>query len=339
MNDWLSALLAQQGPAVLVTVARSEGSVPREAGAKMLITADRCFDTIGGGHLEFSAIGIARQLLSAGKNEMPHIERLALGPTLGQCCGGVVHLAFEYIDIDAHADFAMLDDRRRAGSDCWRLVPLDGPERTGIAAADAAPPGIDLHAARECCIRTDAAGRTWLIDPCLGGEPHLYLFGAGHVGAAIVRVLEGVPCRITWVDEREELFPHALPSQVTVEVTDTPEALVDTAPPGASFLVMTYSHALDQRLAETILRRADIGNGTGWFGLIGSRTKRIQFERRLRNIGVSPHVLARMICPIGMPGIEGKTPAVIAVAVAAQLLQVWEKRGTLAQAPHEERTA
>ncbi|WP_334190349.1 xanthine dehydrogenase accessory protein XdhC [Noviherbaspirillum sp.] len=339
MNDWLSALLAQHGPAVLVTVARSEGSVPREAGAKMLVTEDRCFDTVGGGHLEFSAIGIARRLLSAGKKGMPRIERLALGPTLGQCCGGVVHLAFEYIDIDAHAGFVTLDIRRRADVDCWRLVPLDGPECALIATADAAPPGIDLHAVRQCRLLIDAAGRHWLIDPCLGGEPHLYLFGAGHVGAAIVRVLEGVPCRITWVDEREELFPHALPPQVAMEVTDTPEALIDTAPPGTSFLVMTHSHGLDQRLAESILRRADIGNGTGWFGLIGSRTKRIQFERRLRNIGIAPEVLARMICPIGMPGIEGKTPAVIAVAVAAQLLQVWEQQMAAMHAPGEERTA
>lgn len=338
MNDWLSALLAQECPAVLVTVARSEGSVPREAGAKMLVTADRCFDTIGGGHLEYSAIAFARRMLAKKESGKPRIERFALGPTLGQCCGGVVHLAFERIDTAAHAGFAMLDAALRAQEDRWRLVPLDGQDGPLTVAAADAPPGIDLRAVRECRILADASGHNWLIDPCPGARPHLYLFGAGHVGAAIVRVLEGIPCRITWVDEREELFPTSLPPHVTAEATDTPEALIDTAPHGASFLVMTHSHALDQRLAECILRRADIGDGTGWFGLIGSRTKRIQFERRLRSTGVPPQAMARMACPIGIPGIEGKAPAVIAVAVAAQLLQVWEKQIAAAPALHEKRT-
>lgn len=338
MNDWLSALLAWQGPAILLTVARSEGSAPREAGAKMLVTADRCFDTIGGGHLEYSAIAFARRMLAEEASATPRIERFALGPTLGQCCGGVVHLAFERIDTAAHAGFAALDAALRAQDDRWRLVPLNGQHRAQTVTAADAPPGIDLHAVMQCCIRADASGRHWLIDPCPGARPNLYLFGAGHVGAAIVRVLEGIPCRITWADEREDLFPQPLPPHVTAEATDTPEALIDAAPHGASFLVMTHSHALDQRLAECILRRADIGDGTGWFGLIGSRTKRIQFERRLRNTGISPQVFAQMVCPIGLPGIEGKAPAVIAVAVAAQLLQVWEKRIAAAPALNNKRT-
>jgi xanthine dehydrogenase accessory factor len=108
---------------------------------------------------------------------------------------------------------------------------------------------------------------------------------------------------------------------VKIEVTDTPEAVVDEAPAGASFLVMTHSHALDQTLSEAILRRDDVG----WFGLIGSKTKRMQFEHRLRDRGITPQQLSTMVCPVGVPGITGKAPAVIAASVCAQLLQVWEK--------------
>jgi xanthine dehydrogenase accessory factor len=147
------------------------------------------------------------------------------------------------------------------------------------------------------------------------------LFGAGHVGAAVVRLLADLPCRVTWVDEREDLFPPVLPANVVAEATDLPEAVVREAPAGTSFLVMTHNHALDQRLSEAILRRPAHQD---WFGLIGSDTKRKQFEHRLRDRGISRARLDDMVCPIGVPGIKGKEPAVIAVAVVAQLLMVWE---------------
>lgn len=146
------------------------------------------------------------------------------------------------------------------------------------------------------------------------------LFGAGHVGAAIVRALAELPCRVTWVDERDDLFPAALPANATVEATDTPESLVANAAHGTTFLVMTHSHALDLRLSHAILSRP----GHDWFGLIGSETKRRQFEHRLRERGVDSARLAEMVCPVGLPGIEGKAPAVIAASVAAQLLSLWE---------------
>jgi xanthine dehydrogenase accessory factor len=169
----------------------------------------------------------------------------------------------------------------------------------------------------------DAAdGRRWMLDPCLPPRAQLFLFGAGHVGAAIVALLGTLPCQVSWIDEREDQFPQALPSNVMTEATDTPEAVIDAAPAGSSFLVMTHSHALDQQLAEAILRKQDIG----WFGLIGSKTKRVQFERRLRARGIAEQRLTDMVCPIGIPGIKGKEPATIAIAVVAQLLQLWEQR-------------
>ena len=146
------------------------------------------------------------------------------------------------------------------------------------------------------------------------------LFGAGHVGAAIVRALAVLPCHVTWVDERDDMFPSTVPANVTIEITDTPQALVASAPAGVSFLVLTHSHALDQTLSEHILRRDDFS----WFGLIGSKTKRRLFEHRLQSRGIPAARLSDMVCPIGLPGISGKEPPVIAASIAAQLLQVWQ---------------
>jgi xanthine dehydrogenase accessory factor len=330
VEDWLSigADLTRPVPAVLVTVAIVEGSVPREPGARMLVDAARQWGTVGGGHLELRGAETARAMLASG--EMRRLERFPLGPGLGQCCGGVVHLAFERID---RAHLAALTARRR--EDSWRLVLLDTAPDTEAAAApallDAA--GRAVHGSTAASAATpvfdrtqgthvlrDTQGRRWLADLVAAPRAHLMLFGAGHVGAAIVRALADLPCRVTWVDERDDLFPAQIPHNVAVEATDTPEALAQHAPAGTSFLVMTHSHALDQRLAETILKRP----GHDWFGLIGSSTKRTQFERRLLERGVDRARLDAMVCPIGIPGIDGKLPAVIAVAVAAQLLTVWE---------------
>ncbi|HZX28705.1 MAG TPA: xanthine dehydrogenase accessory protein XdhC, partial [Telluria sp.] len=183
--------------------------------------------------------------------------------------------------------------------------------------------------AQMTCLLTAADGRRWLADLVEPPRAHLVLFGAGHVGAALVRALGPLPCTVTWVDEREAQFPPDVPSNVAIEATDTPQAAVADAPRGAAFLVMTHSHALDQRLTEAILARADVG----WFGLIGSKTKRKQFEHRLRARGVDEARLAAMACPIGMPGISSKLPAVIAASVAAQLLAVWEAQAQAAAAP------
>ena len=147
---------------------------------------------------------------------------------------------------------------------------------------------------------------------------HIVLFGAGHVGHALVAQLGALPCVVQWIDARDECFPEEVPANVQVEATDTPEAVIDAAPHGCCFLVMTHNHALDLALAERIMRRRDFA----YFGMIGSKTKRVKFERRLIERGVEPERLQRMICPIGVPGIADKAPASIAVAVCAQLMQV-----------------
>lgn len=332
-TNWLQALTASDCPSVLITVAQVEGSCPREAGAKMLVTAGAQYDTIGGGHLELQACAIARDMLRLPVGTLSaerRLQRLALGPSLGQCCGGVMHLAFERIG--SNTAWLMLSERLRQGQDSWRLLALDSLAPAMLCDADSVPlhgtaPGFQatLDASPSNRIQFDAAGRRWLVDACLAPRAHLLLFGAGHIGAALVRALAELPCRVTWVDAREELFPATLPANVRTEATDTPEALIDAAAPGSCFLVMTHEHALDQHLSEQILRRIEQRGDVQWFGLIGSATKRAQFVHRLRERGIAPATLARMVCPIGLPGINGKQPAVIAVSVAAQLLQIWDK--------------
>lgn len=331
--NWLQALTSLDCPSVLVTVAQAEGSCPRAAGAKMLVSAGAQYDTIGGGHLELQACSVAREMLRLAAGTLSaqrRLQRLALGPGLGQCCGGVVHLAFERIGSDT--GWLKLSERLQQGRDSWRLLALESVTPGALLDADAVPlhgaapgwrPALDASPSKR--IQRDPAGRRWLVDACLAPRPHLLLFGAGHVGAALVRALAELPCRVSWIDARDDLFPAPVPANVQIEATDTPEALIAAAAPGSCFLVMTHQHALDQRLSEQILRRIERRDDVQWFGLIGSATKRAQFCRRLQERGIAPATLARMACPIGLPGIEGKQPAVIAASVAAQLLGVWEQ--------------
>jgi xanthine dehydrogenase accessory factor len=248
--------------AVRVEVAQARGSTPREAGAAMLVDAETVQGSIGGGRLEFAAVIRARGLL-AGWRAAPETAaaeeaEFALGPALGQCCGGAVRL---------------------------RYLPA--------ASALATPP-----------------------PPLLS----LQLHGAGHVGRALIAVLRTLPVAVHWLDARPEQFPppaSAAPGfGLRCDHRTRPAAAVAEAPPGSAFLVMTHSHALDWEIMGAVLRRGD----AGFAGLIGSASKRARFLHRWRAAGIGEAALARLTCPIGLPGIAGKQPEVIALAVAAQLL-------------------
>ena len=262
-----TAWLGTGRPAMLVQVLDSRGSVPRAAGTRMLVAADAVVGTIGGGHLELQAIGRARALLT-DRVVTPQDQAIALGPTLGQCCGGALTL---------------------------RTQPLDA------AALAAWPDETPLFT--------------------------LQLYGAGHVGRAIAALLATLPCRVQWIDEREAEFPAA-PSAPHIQrlCVEPVQAEVPHAPPGAFYLVLTHRHDLDLTLTEAILRRGDFG----FLGLIGSATKRARFLRRLEERGVWAAALARLTCPIGLSGITGKQPELIAVAVVAQLLQACAAGGSAA---------
>jgi xanthine dehydrogenase accessory factor len=334
MTDWLPVLArlrASGTPCVLVTVAATRGSVPREAGSKMVVTEDATFGTIGGGRLEYEALRSAREMLRGGA-VAAQLCRFGLGPSLGQCCGGTAEILFEptseATDAWLRALVACVDRGEPAV-----LVTAFGDSAGGklVVSSDGAVGSFadprrqaDALAAARALLEAAGAGphleqtgdQAALFEPIRPAGLHVVLFGAGHVGKALVRMLGELPCRITWVDSRAEQFPRDLPSNVTIECTDAPQYAIDRAPARAAFLVMTHSHALDLTLCEKILRRNDFS----YFGLIGSATKRAKFTRRFKARGLSDDLIERMVCPIGIPELSGKHPGEIAVAVAAQLL-------------------
>jgi xanthine dehydrogenase accessory factor len=320
--------------AVLVSIVAAKGSVPRAAGTRMVVCAERIHGTIGGGHLEHKAIEIARGLLA--DHGTPALHRFPLGASLGQCCGGVAQLLFEPL----HGSTAWVETitgMRTAGVECALVTPLRGgtttgrrvvtattaigtlgsglldDEATALARALLAERGVSRLVALE-----SGTGLEVFIDVLRQPDFFVVLFGAGHVGRAVVHALAGIDCRIRWIDSRDDAFPSTMPANVDCVMTDTPEAEVATAPEGAYFLVMTHSHPQDEAIAELILARGDFA----YFGLIGSASKRRQFEKRLEARGTPRSRLATMTCPIGIAGIAGKEPGVIAIAVAAELLQV-----------------
>jgi xanthine dehydrogenase accessory factor len=259
-----------------------------------------------------------------------------LGASLGRCCGGAVQLLFEPVCAFA-AWLETVGRLRTEGVECALVTPTRGDAAaqrrivtatTAIGTLGSAP--FDEEATTLARAMLGASGKSRLLTLGAGTGPEVFidvvrkpdfaivLFGAGHVGRAVVRALADVDCRITWVDTRDDAFPATKPANVDCVATDAPEAEVAAAPAGAYFLVMTHSHPQDEALAERILARDDVA----YFGLIGSLSKRRQFERRLEARGIARSRLATMTCPIGIAGIAGKEPAVIAIAVAAELLQV-----------------
>jgi xanthine dehydrogenase accessory factor len=355
MHAWIGhaeRLLKSGELVVLVTVARAEGSTPREPGARMLVTYDKQWLTIGGGNLEWQAADMARTMLKAAPaGAARKLERISLGPALGQCCGGVATLAFERLDAEDLAWLSLIDRRLRDGQASRRSVVLAaGMQKEaagGVVLAEGMPPdvarrveidempGPALDGAQPLCRLHENKGCIWMVDVISPPDFPIFLFGAGHVGQALIRILGTLSCPVVWIDERDAQFPADVPSNVAIEATDTPEAVIAQAPPGSYFLVMTHSHPLDQRLCQYILKRDDYA----YFGLIGSRTKRRKFERRLQERGVTAQQLERMVCPIGVPGIRGKAPEIIAVAVAAQLLQYYERRSASARGMQPDRIA
>ena len=258
----LAGFVRDDGAAALVSVVSARGSAPREPGAMMAVRKDGSFiGTIGGGALEHEAQVLARQLAQAAEPATRRIDR-ALGPDLGQCCGGRV----------------ILELRVFTASELPELAAL----------AEAAP---DRR------------------------QPVL-ICGAGHVGRALALALAPLPFRVTWVDSRDDAFPPRLPANVEARITRDPPGEAARAEPGALVLILTHDHALDLAITAAALRRDDLP----FVGLIGSATKRARFERRLRELGVQEPRIASLVCPIGLPGIGGKEPAVIAASVAAQLL-------------------
>jgi len=304
----LAAALAAHGRVARVVIAGVEGSSPREVGASMLVWETGQSGTVGGGALEFEAAAKARLMLAGSppSPSLPHlggrgpvaprIERVALGPSLGQCCGGAVVLWTEVFE----AVPALVSG-----------VVARGPGEMPLAVKRA------LAAARGQGMRP-ASGLVagWLVEPVAEAERQIWVWGAGHVGRALVSVLAPLPgIAVTWVDVGPERFPAVVPEGVTVVPASDPALIADHAPVGAEHLVLTFSHALDLELCHRLLVR-----GFRTCGLIGSATKWGRFRSRLKALGHEAAEIGRIRCPIGDPNL-GKHPQAIAVGVVAELLR------------------
>ena len=307
----------------MVTVAATRGSAPREAGARLIVHPDGGFTgTIGGGTLEWRAIAVAQAALANPQAPKAEIRRYALGPELGQCCGGSVDLIVEVIAADRRAAVADLAVHEAEGRLVTRgTIAAEGIDRT-ILADDAMVPG---SAVLDANVVTEAFG---------DDRRRLVLFGAGHVGRALVLALAPLPFAVTWVDPRPDAFPAHVPANVALRQTgELAEALADM-PAGTFVAVMSHSHQLDLALVHAAL--AD--ERFAYVGLIGSRTKRARFEKRLAEAGVAPARIAELVCPIGVGGIRSKAPAVIAAATVAELLIRDEALRAAAQSMQHEMT-
>ena len=310
LRDTAKVWLAARRAAVVVEVTQSAGSVPREGGTRMLVAAQQTAGTIGGGHLELKAIAEAREMLA----EVAVPSRPAVPQMRAQIASALRSCDFDEAFIDAgddvHTDFRTARPAPRSAH--YPLGPALG----------------------QCCGGAVTLGFSLLDAPTIAAWPetpprfHLQLYGAGHVGRAIARALAPLHVLVDWIDEREEEFPEsfqsgdfggtgaAWPAHIRKVCVDGVDAEVRSAPPGAFYLVLTHQHDLDLQITEAILKRGDFG----FLGLIGSKTKKHRFIHRFEQRGIAPEVIARMTCPIGIEGIDGKEPEVIAASVVAQLL-------------------
>jgi len=259
MNLWHEAITyleARSEAYVLITLLGTRGSTPRNSGTKMVVSANKSYCTIGGGHLEFQAIAKAQTLLKSGQlsgENIQEIEHFPLGARLGQCCGGSASVLFE-----------------------------------SFSAAEA----------------------------------NIMLFGAGHVGKALVSILAQLPCRVQWVDNREEEFPDSLPGNTTRIISETPEAEVAVSPPGTYYLVMTHNHPLDFAITHAALERKD----AAYVGLIGSNTKWQRFKMRFEHRQYGSEFYDSVRCPVGLSQVPGKLPMEVAVSIAGEIIADYQAK-------------
>ncbi|MBL4646256.1 MAG: xanthine dehydrogenase accessory protein XdhC [Rhizobiales bacterium] len=291
MNLWqpLESVLETEESAVLVLIQRADGSVPRGPGAGLVVLKDGSFHgTIGGGSLEWQALQHAALALKNGK-QFDELD-IPLGPGIGQCCGGFVSLSFEL----------------------WR--PNRKSEASALAKAEAKGQ-FHTRSARA------TNGRVQRLISDKGNEQFgtdlipVAMFGAGHVGKAIMMSLSLIPVRLTWVDTRAEQFPSKAPANVSMHCPDDAVTILADLKPSSAILILTHSHAQDLEIL-----RAALKSGFPFVGLIGSNTKRKRFESQLVMSGMEKPLATSFTCPIGLDEIAGKEPAIIAASVTAQIL-------------------
>ena len=302
----ISDAIEQHGKCAMITQLSVDGSAPREPGARLIVMPDGTFTgTIGGGALEWHVLALAQTALR--KTDMSaQVSRHALGPELGQCCGGVSRLLIETFDQSRRDEVSML-----AAAEADGAFAASGEIGAEVVTREILPDAGITGA------NIEWDGKEALTEVFGDTRRNLYLFGAGHVGKAIVLALAPLPFEVTWIDPRRDAFPRAVPGNVKMVCASSPSDELAAAPDGSFVVVLTHSHALDQEIVQVALK----ADRFGYVGVIGSKTKRARFASRMRKAGTRPDQIDSLICPIGVGGITSKQPAVIAASVAAQLLE------------------
>lgn len=320
-------LLSGTDPVMLVSVAALRGSTPREVGAFMLISENATAGTIGGGNLEHQVtLRVQASFADASELTTAEIVRFPLGPGLGQCCGGSVEVGFHLLDAAQQSELrdvlTNIANQPVSQNGRWLMLPVAGLAGTSAVADQNSPQSamlangfgtarggiVAINGAETLCLRLDEA-----LTP-------IWIFGAGHVGQAIVNALSPLPFDIHLVDSRDAYLDAVKGNNIHICQSDRPELEVADIPSGAHVLILTHNHALDFDICRAALMRGDLG----FVGMIGSQTKRARFVRRLSDRGLGSVEIGRLTCPIGIQGITGKQPVVIAASVAAQVLSVRE---------------
>lgn len=309
--------IERHGSAALLSVIDAAGSVPRESGARIVLQPDGgFFGTIGGGRLEYEAIARARAALARGRGPA-EFRDWPLGPNLGQCCGGRVRTLTETFDEADLAAVRHFEEAEMSGAFATvsRLDDNGRITRTLVAHADAEMPS--------------AFDKTAFHERFGEASTPVLLFGAGHVGRAVVLALAPLPFTVRWIDSRQDQFPQHVPQNAVTACTGDLDHELAQAPRDAMVVVMTHSHPLDFDITAAALQR----DAFDFVGLIGSETKRARFSTRARQLGIAESRIDRLVCPIGIPQIRGKEPAVIAAGITAQLLIVRQRASAPLSSP------
>lgn len=332
MIDWRAHLrerLAYGQEIVLITLADIKGSVPQQSGAKLIVDQAGQVGTIGGGRLEWEATKKARQLLEQRSGEIQEIETFSLGKSLGQCCGGVVTLVFQRLSLVGLNQW--LIDPPTQTQELFLMTPLDG---SGLD-VEWVSPEIVAERALPCSGQAQIVthnAQQWLLEDMRDTRTPILIFGAGHVGQALMSVLTSLPFAPHWIDPRDDMETIAAPHIACAQIDAHVDGAIESAATNAMYVVMTHDHELDLYIVQQILARNDFF----WLGLIGSKTKYHRFRHRLNALGFAPEKINRLTCPIGLPGISSKEPAAIATSVGAQLLMLREQQNESRQQPQSE---
>ena len=306
--NWIEAITSLNAQAqgyVLVTVLETKGSSPRDTGTKMVVSAGKSYDTIGGGALEYQSIEIARELLGVAPS--PEGEGWGEGKELDS----KVSFSSSYSSSPHHSplDKSPLPKERGQKHQHTQTFNL----------------GKDL---KQCCGGVVKV----FFEVFPASNFNIVLFGAGHIGKSLIKILEEVDCQVSWFDSRQELFAKNSAPHIQTHIMTQPETAVESCKPNSYFLVMTHDHALDQQLCEAILSRGD----SRYCGLIGSATKGLKFRQRLMEKNYTQQELEQLTCPVGLSSLKSKKPMEIAVSISAELLQLRDKQAQSAQTQDSE---